>query len=74
MDGNDFFLEILVRDRLAEARAEVARQRLAASAPARPGRLAAYVARALARLARRRPRARYPANTPVTGWWPPLSR
>ena len=60
MDGNDVFLDLLVRDRLAEARAVAARQRLAAGATARPGRLAARLVRALMRLARR-PLARSPA-------------
>ena len=42
MDGNDYFLEVLVRDRLAEARAEAARHALAAEV--RPPRRPAWAA------------------------------
>lgn len=53
VDGNDYFLDLLVRERLATARAEAARQALAAVAGSPRRSLSAVVARALARLARR---------------------
>ena len=59
MDGNDYFLEVLVRDRLAEARAEAARRALVADAGPPRRSLRAVGARVLARLARRGAVERY---------------
>lgn len=51
MDGSDYFLEVLIRDRLAAARAEAARRALAATVQPPRRRVLAVVTRALMGLA-----------------------
>lgn len=53
MDGNDLFVDLLVRERLAAARADAARARLTARVASPRRGVRALVAQALVGLARR---------------------